>query len=205
MIVFGRDFWQFSGLSAPAGLPKEGCPGLCWDGFWISPKRRFHRLFGPWKLFIVFSVKKCIPMFKGNLLHFSLCSSCHWAPLETAWLHPLYILPSGIYEFVFVLLNHRVGCLSGYAIFGIIVKAEYCDSACYSGLGILLGHDDRILTALLFSPQSCFRQTIIFYYSLPCKGRLLSDSAETEMNVWLKRSEISGRWETPILSKRNSV
>lgn len=50
----------------------------------------------------------------------------------------------------FVLLNH----LWWHS------KSWVCDHLFYSGLGVPLGHDEKLLMALLFSPQSCFTTNI---------------------------------------------
>lgn len=205
MVEFGRDLWQFSG---PTSVLQQGFP---------EQVAQDH----------VEVASECLQ--RGDSTESLGCDSCPsfclWRNVSGCSKEP----PA--FQFVFILSLGSTGnsltpsslhppfrylwiciCLTEPLCWVFVLLYHFWHHSqswtpwlCYSGLGILVGHDDRFLTALFFSPQSCFRQTIIIYCSLPCNWRLLSDSAETELNVCLNWSEISGRRETQILSKRNSV
>lgn len=117
----------------------------------ISPDNLCHCLI---------TLKICFLIFRGSLLSFRLYPlhfSCHWTSWKRACLHLCISLQ--------VFINFYLSCwtiLSGIflVIFFGRVKAEPCDHVCWSGLSVPLRHDVRLLTALFFSPQSCFIMNI---------------------------------------------
>lgn len=82
--------------------PSSGCIEPCPDCFGKISKHRDCIQILPGQIVPALShpqtIKKgCSLLFRGNPTCVSFCAHClcHWAPLKTAWLHSLCVLPSG--------------------------------------------------------------------------------------------------------------